>query len=371
MQRSKLRKILAYVYMPVFFAIVGYFVLYIALSPIRTTLVAAAKMVLVQTVPTFSTGLDDVFDENITYDEDGNVISGGIKNDNNSSENLVSELKNKDESDESDEIAETEEETFIDESGNVVDTEGNIVTHDEDGNKVKTDRDGNVTTIYKNGDIVKKNSEGDVINTSTASLNNNTAGNNSNNNDNNNNVNNNSNSQDNNNSNNSGNNNSNSSGNNSGNNNSNSNTSSPDLSKPSENTRYATLVCDRLGINVPLYFGDSDMALLYGAGQYAGSSLPGYGSPILIGGHNTTYFSPLENVAVGDIFKIETNYGLYQYQVTSTSIVKDSDVDSAYSLSGGEQLILYTCYPFVTVTPGTKTQRMFVYANKISGPSMN
>lgn len=136
---------------------------------------------------------------------------------------------------------------------------------------------------------------------------------------------------------------------------------------PAYETCYAKMNCDRIELSVPIYFGDSDKVFKNGAGQYMGSYMPGYGKPILIGGHDSTFFAPLEHTQEGDIIKIITNYGNYEYKVTGMKVATASDV-SAYDLSQNqEQLILYTCYPFSTVV-GNKSQRYFVYADKIAGP---
>lgn len=127
---------------------------------------------------------------------------------------------------------------------------------------------------------------------------------------------------------------------------------------------YATLYIDRIGMEVPIYYGDDSKTLRKGPGQYPGSSLPGEGSQILIAGHNTTHFKPLQNVVVGDIIRVVTGYGEFHYQVISTKIASMNDT-STYNLSlDHEQLVLYTCYPF-TGPPG-KTQRFFVYADLIN-----
>lgn len=135
---------------------------------------------------------------------------------------------------------------------------------------------------------------------------------------------------------------------------------------PNSGTLYAHISSEKSGLDAPLYFGDSDTILKNGVGQYVGSSIPGFGLPILLAAHNTTYFLPLENIKVGDIVIITTSYGIYNYQITATKIVDKND-KSAYDLAQKkEQLIMYTCYPFNML--GALQKRYFVYADKISGP---
>ena len=139
-----------------------------------------------------------------------------------------------------------------------------------------------------------------------------------------------------------------------------------DIDFPKRGELYARLTIDSCGIEDNVYFDDSKETLRLGLGQYYGSRIPGYGEPILIAGHNNRTFRLLENVAVGDIATITTSYGVYQYQVTDIKILQATDPNAVDLMQKKEQLILYTCYPFTTLT--LKTQRLFVYADKISGP---
>lgn len=137
---------------------------------------------------------------------------------------------------------------------------------------------------------------------------------------------------------------------------------------PSYGTHYANLSIDSVSIDAPLYFGDSSAALSQGVAQYNGSFLPGFGRPILISGHNNSYFNSLQYISVGDEITITTNYGVYKYKVTETKIAAYND-KTAYDLAAQEEnLILYTCYPFDTL--GLTPQRFFVYADKVSGPAV-
>ena len=135
---------------------------------------------------------------------------------------------------------------------------------------------------------------------------------------------------------------------------------------PDYGTHYANFSIESVSIQADLYFGDSKQVLKKGVGQYIGSFLPGFGRPILISGHNHTFFHPLKDLCIGDIVTITTNYGIYEYEVTDMQ-VKRADDKTAYDLSQKvEQLIFYTCYPFDEL--GLTPYRYFVYADKQSGP---
>lgn len=136
-----------------------------------------------------------------------------------------------------------------------------------------------------------------------------------------------------------------------------------EIQVPNIGLHYGNIYCERIGLEAPLYYGDKEEILLEGAGQHIASGLPGEGRTILIGGHDITYFAPLEQIEVDDIVEIETSYGKFQYQITSTIITHAQD-DTAYDLTlQEEQLILYTCYPFGKVV-GDR-ERFFVYGQKI------
>ena len=91
---------------------------------------------------------------------------------------------------------------------------------------------------------------------------------------------------------------------------------------------------------------DSDAILDKGAGPYIGTSLPWYRKPLLIGGHNLTFFKPLKNIELGDEIVITTHYAKYVYEVVKLDVVNYLDME-AFDLSAEEEvLILYTCYPF-------------------------
>lgn len=147
----------------------------------------------------------------------------------------------------------------------------------------------------------------------------------------------------------------------------------PSISKaaietPVEESPYATIIIERLGMSVPLYYGDSKAQLRKGAGQYTGpgSSSFGEGKQIIVAGHNTKEFKPLQHAAVGDVVKVVTSYGEFAYTIVRIE-VHDMNDTSSYDLNlDHEQLAMYTCYPF-TGPPG-KTQRYFCYCDKLYGP---
>lgn len=132
---------------------------------------------------------------------------------------------------------------------------------------------------------------------------------------------------------------------------------------PSLDTVYARMSSKDLDISGDVFYGDSDDDFSKGLGQYAGSALFGCGKPILVGGHDTTYFAGLEKAKAGDKIEVQTNYGRYTYEVTETKVLKADDEKAVDLDSDDEELILYTCYPFGKVT-SEREDRFFVYCKR-------
>jgi sortase A len=141
-----------------------------------------------------------------------------------------------------------------------------------------------------------------------------------------------------------------------------------DVDFPGIDKQFGELSIKGRSVKAKLFFGDGTIPLRNGVGIYAGSFIPGYGKTILVAGHNNTYFNGLKNVKKKDVVTIKTSYGNYKYEVTGTKVVSADD-DSAYDLTSDEEnLVMYTCYPFDEL--GLTEKRFFVYAKKISGPTI-
>jgi sortase A len=129
--------------------------------------------------------------------------------------------------------------------------------------------------------------------------------------------------------------------------------------------RLGAIECDRISLSAPLYDDDSNDKLIKGVGHYPESGLPGGGKPILLSGHDTTFFAPLEQIVIGDVVRVVMEDKDYYYSIVATKVAFTTDT-SAYDLSRErEQLILYTCYPFGQLL-GERKERYFVYGDPIS-----
>jgi sortase A len=134
---------------------------------------------------------------------------------------------------------------------------------------------------------------------------------------------------------------------------------------PLRGEQIGKVTSDAVALQAPLYYGDSVEILESGAGTYTGSYLPGEGGTVLIGAHDATFFAPLEKMKIGDIVKISTIYGEFQYKVTDVKKGEMTDASRYEIHDDQDEIILYTCYPFGVIDE-VRTGRFFVYADRIT-----
>ena len=130
---------------------------------------------------------------------------------------------------------------------------------------------------------------------------------------------------------------------------------------PEYGTKYGTIEIDKIGVNLPIYYGDTLEILKKGVGHSSGSYFPGEGGTIIYMGHNSKkMFRRLGELQKGNEIKITTTYGEYNYKIYDMQLIKETELDKLPIQNEKEILMLYTCYPFNNV--GYATQRYVVYA---------
>ena len=142
-----------------------------------------------------------------------------------------------------------------------------------------------------------------------------------------------------------------------------------DIQLPDDGEHYANLSCERIGLDAPVYWDDTSAILRAGVGHYLASTFPGYGGLIVLSGHNTTFFKPLQDIEAGDIIHYDTNYCNYEYEVTDVEVLNENVLNERIMknlMVEEEKLVMYTCYPFGPHA-GRKTDRLTVTAKRISG----
>ena len=125
----------------------------------------------------------------------------------------------------------------------------------------------------------------------------------------------------------------------------------------------AILRVPRLGIEVPVLEGTSDITLNRGVGHIAGTALPGQPGNIAITGHRDGFFRPLKDAREGDIIEVQRKSQTDRYIVSEIKIVFPSDT-SVLNNTTDSTLTLVTCYPFYFV--GAAPQRYIIQASLLA-----
>ena len=121
-----------------------------------------------------------------------------------------------------------------------------------------------------------------------------------------------------------------------------------------------------ISVDLPIYHGTSDEALLEGAGHLQGTSLPvgGVDTHSVITAHrglaNSRMFTDLDQVKKGDTFSITTFGHTVSYQVIDTKVVDPQDNASLRQEAGKDLVTLVTCTPL-----GINTHRILVTGARI------
>lgn len=119
----------------------------------------------------------------------------------------------------------------------------------------------------------------------------------------------------------------------------------------------------RLDASTIALAGSSGQALAFGPGHVELTPDAGERGVAVFSAHRDTHFRFLKDVVAGDVIDIIRSDGRrFRYRVDGTSIVR-FDASGIDPQSGGYQLVLSTCWPFGSLTPGP--ERYLVHATMI------
>lgn len=128
----------------------------------------------------------------------------------------------------------------------------------------------------------------------------------------------------------------------------------------------ALLRIPKVGIEVPVYEGTTDLILNRGIGHITGTAEPGNSGNIALTGHRDGFFRGLKDLAVGDRIELQrptsnsaNSPQTDTYLVQNIRVVLPQDT-SVLSSTNTRTLTLITCYPFYYV--GAAPQRYVVQA---------
>jgi sortase A len=122
----------------------------------------------------------------------------------------------------------------------------------------------------------------------------------------------------------------------------------------------ARIEVKRLDASTIALAGSSGQALAFGPGHVELTPDAGERGVAVFSAHRDTHFRFLKDVVTNDIIDVVRSDGRhFRYRVDGTSVVR-FDASGIDPLSGGYELVLSTCWPFGSLTPGP--ERYLVHA---------
>lgn len=131
----------------------------------------------------------------------------------------------------------------------------------------------------------------------------------------------------------------------------------------------ARLAIPSIKADLPVFHGTSDLTLRRGVGHLFGTALPvgGLGTHAVLTGHSgipeSSLFTDLEKVRIGQQISLEVYGEVLTYSVTSVETILPTDTESLRPVPGRDLLSLVTCTPI-----GINTHRLVVTGERIPTP---
>jgi sortase A len=123
-----------------------------------------------------------------------------------------------------------------------------------------------------------------------------------------------------------------------------------------------TLEIARLGLTGVVVEGDQDAVLDRAIGHLPDTPLPWREGNSALAAHRDAIFRPLRGVRLGDVLRLKTPHGDFDYRVSETLIVKPEDV-WVLDPTRVTTLTLISCWPFDYI--GHAPERFIVRAERI------
>ncbi len=129
----------------------------------------------------------------------------------------------------------------------------------------------------------------------------------------------------------------------------------------------ARLRIPSISADLPVFHGTDDLTLRRGVGHLFGTALPvgGAGTHAVLTGHSgipeSTLFTDLEKVRVGQLITLEVYGEVLSYSVTSVETILPTDTEILRPVPGKDLLSLITCTPI-----GINTHRLVVTGERVT-----
>lgn len=124
----------------------------------------------------------------------------------------------------------------------------------------------------------------------------------------------------------------------------------------------------RLGISAIVREGVDHKTLGRAVGHVPSTALPGASGNVAVAAHRDTFFRPVRDIRKGDVIRMVTDHGTYEYHVESMKIVTPRDVE-VLDPTKQPMMTLVTCYPFNYI--GSAPKRFIVRARQVTAEAQN
>jgi sortase A len=124
-------------------------------------------------------------------------------------------------------------------------------------------------------------------------------------------------------------------------------------------TPEAVIRIPSLGLEVPVFPGETEANMTRGAGRITGSPRFGEAGNVSVSSHRDGFFRKLKDIRVGDAIVVDTRAATYRYVVEEIRVTEPADTVVLWP-GDVPELTLVTCYPFNFI--GHAPQRYVVRA---------
>lgn len=135
---------------------------------------------------------------------------------------------------------------------------------------------------------------------------------------------------------------------------------------PDENGVMGYIDIDKINVHIPICHGVTDEVLQNNIGHIEGTSLPigGENTHVILSGHrglpSAKLFTRLDEMEVGDIFKLNILDETSTYQVEDINVVLPEEVNRLSIIEGQDEVTLMTCTPY-----GVNSHRLLLTGKRI------
>jgi len=131
---------------------------------------------------------------------------------------------------------------------------------------------------------------------------------------------------------------------------------------PPRPAQVAKIEIPAIGLATTVLEGDDERTLHLAVGHIPGTALPGPSGNVGLAAHRHTFFRPLQKISMGDLIRVSTVAGTFQYRVVSLRVVLPTAVE-VLNNTQRPTLTLVTCYPFDFI--GDAPNRFIVHAEMV------